>query len=305
MIDIALIGTGGMMPLPNRFLTAMMAKSSGSALLIDCGEGTQVSLRQLGWGFKCIDCICFTHFHADHISGLPGLLLTLGNSGRTKPVMIAGPAGVENVVRSLCVIAPELPFALRFIELAFEGSALATFHSGAFDVSALPLDHTTDCIGYRLELKRAGKFDAAKAKRLGIPVQFWHKLQSGAEVEYGGKAFAPEMVIGPQRRGLKVAYVTDSRPMAEIPGFISGSDLFICEGIYGDDALLPKAQAYKHMLFSEAAALAKVGEAGELWLTHFSPSMQNPEEFICAATSVFENSFIGCDRMIKTLTFPK
>ena len=98
MIDVALLGTGGMMPMPERFLSSMLLRINGRLILVDCGEGTQVTLKMLGWGFKAIDTICFTHYHADHISGLPGMLLTIGNSGRTEPVKLIGPPGLKKVV---------------------------------------------------------------------------------------------------------------------------------------------------------------------------------------------------------------
>lgn len=117
MLDICLLGTGGMQPLPYRWLTSMMARCDGSNLLIDCGEGTQIALKEKGWSPKPVDVICFTHYHADHISGLPGFLLTMGNAERTEPVLLVGPKGLERVVGALRTIAPELPFPLVFKEL--------------------------------------------------------------------------------------------------------------------------------------------------------------------------------------------
>ena len=118
MLDVCLLGTGGMMPLPRRWLTALMCRYNGSNILIDCGEGTQVAIKQKGWSFKPIDVICITHFHADHISGLPGLLLTMGNAERTEPLTMIGPRGLEKVVKALRIIAQELPFEINFIELS-------------------------------------------------------------------------------------------------------------------------------------------------------------------------------------------
>ena len=118
MLDVCLLGTGGMMPLPYRWLTSLMVRYNGSSLLIDCGEGTQIAIKEKGWSFKPIDVICFTHYHADHISGLPGLLLTMGNTDRTEPLTMIGPKGLERVVNALRIIAPELPFPIEFIELA-------------------------------------------------------------------------------------------------------------------------------------------------------------------------------------------
>ena len=117
MLDVCLLGCGGMMPLPRRWLTALMTRYNGSSLMIDCGEGTQIAMKEKGWSPKPVDIICFTHYHADHISGLPGLLLTLGNAQRTEPLLMVGPRGLERVVNSLRVIAPDLPFPIVFREL--------------------------------------------------------------------------------------------------------------------------------------------------------------------------------------------
>jgi len=116
MLDVALLGTGGMMPLPNRFLTSMLCRVNGLMLLVDCGEGTQITLQKLGWGFKNIDAIAITHFHADHISGLPGILLAMGNADREDPLLMLGPPRLAHVVQSLRVIVPELPFEIYFKE---------------------------------------------------------------------------------------------------------------------------------------------------------------------------------------------
>ena len=121
MLEVNLLGTGGMVPLPGRFLTSLLVRYEGTAILIDCGEGTQVAIREQGLGFKQIAVICLTHFHADHVAGLPGLLLTIGNAGRADPLMIVGPAHVGEVVQCLCVIAPQLPYELRFAEIGKEG----------------------------------------------------------------------------------------------------------------------------------------------------------------------------------------
>lgn len=301
MVNVCLLGCGGMMPLPDRHLTALMLAVNGKMLLIDCGEGTQISLKILGWGFKDIDTICFTHYHADHISGLPGLLLTIGNSGKTEPLTLIGPKGLQHVVNSLRVIAPELPYEIKFVEISSEKPEF--FKSPGFDVYTLPLDHSITCIGYKIEVKRGREFHAERAESENIPRVFWSKLQKGEEVNFGDKLYTPEMVLGEERKGIKICYCTDTRPIESLVPFIKEADLFVCEGMYGDDEKLSKAEENKHMLFSEAAKLALEGNVKELWLTHYSPSITFPEEYMEKTRSIFYNSRLGEDRMIKSLKF--
>ncbi len=302
MLDVALLGTGGMMPLPDRFLTSLLLRFNGKMMLIDCGEGTQVTLKMLGFGFKNIDAILFTHTHGDHITGLCGMLLTIGNSGREKPITIVGQKGIADIVNSLTVIAREIPFDLEFIELDEEN--LKEIKIGDYCVSALPLDHSVKCFAYRVELKRPGKFSVSKAMKNNVPKQYWGKLQKKINVVTDDKeVYTHDMVLEEDRKSMVVSYMTDTRPVPKASDFVRGSDLFICEGIYGEEEKKPKAVSHKHMVYSEAAKIAQEGEVEELWLTHYSPALQNPEEFLHVATNIFENTKCGFDRMTTTINW--
>lgn len=300
MLDVCLLGTGGMMPLPRRWLTALMLRYNGSSMLIDCGEGTQIAIKEKGWSFKPIDVICFTHFHGDHISGLPGLLLTMGNAERHEPLTLIGPKGLERVVGALRVIAPELPFELKFLEI--QGSE-ETFELNGYRIRAFRVNHNVTCYGYTIEIDRAGRFDAERARAAGIPLKCWNPLQKGNTVEVDGRCYTPDMVLGKPRKGIKLTYCTDTRPVPSISQNAENADLFICEGMYGEPEKEQKAREYKHMTFKEAAHLAKDARVSELWLTHYSPSLIRPEEYMGDVKKIFDNAFPGKDGKTVELKF--
>ena len=300
MLDLCLLGTGGMMPLPYRWLTSLMLRYNGSSLLIDCGEGTQIAIREKGWSFRPIDIICITHFHGDHISGLPGILLAMSNSDRTEPLTMIGPKGLERVVKALRVIAPELPFEIKFIELT-EPQQQIRLHGYVID--AFKVNHRVTCYGYSISIERAGMFEVDKAKQNDVPMRFWSRLQKGETIESDGRVYFPELVLGPARKGLKVTYTTDTRPTDSIVRNTKDSDLFICEGMYGEKGDVNNAVKYKHMTFEEAGRLAKQAGVKELWLTHYSPALNRPEQYIEDVRQIFQNSYPGKDKKSLELNF--
>lgn len=300
MLDVCLLGTGGMMPLPYRWLTSLLTRYNGSSLLIDCGEGTQVAMKKAGFSAKPIDVMCFTHYHADHISGLPGMLLTMGNAERVEPLTMIGPKGLERVVEALRTIAPELPFEIRYIEI--DGPEM-TIELNGYVIHAFRVNHNVVCYGYTLEIKRAGLFNVEAAKQLPIPKNYWGRLQHGETVAYEGCTYTPDMVMGEPRKGIKLTYCTDTRPTQSLVEAAKGSDLLICEGMYAEPEKLAKAKQYKHMTFYEAARVAKDADVGQLWLTHFSPSLIHPENYMDAVRKLYKEASLGKDGRFVELDF--
>lgn len=288
------------MPLPHRWLTSLMARYNGKSILIDCGEGTQIAMKEKGWSPKPIDVICFTHFHADHISGLPGMLLTMGNAERTEPLLLVGPKGLGKVVSALRVIAPELPFEIQCFELS-EPEQSIQFEG--FRIEAYRVNHNVVCYGYNIVVERIGKFDVNRAMEAHIPRNYWSRLQKGETIETEDGIYTPDMVLGAPRKGIKVTYCTDTRPTESIVRNAKDADLFICEGMYGEPEKKQKAKEYKHMTFYEAAELARKAGVKEMWLTHYSPSLICPEEYLQAVRKIFPNTIAAKDGRSVELLF--
>ena len=302
MLDICLLGTGGMMPLLYRYLTSLMVRCDGSSLLIDCGEATQLAIKKAELPTKPIDYILFTHFHADHISGLPGLLLEMKNSDRTEPITIAGPKGVEKVVNSLRIIANELPFDINFIELNDNDGFI---NLKPYRIQYFRLKHKLECLGYNIINERLPEFLIEKAKKNNIPLRFWNKLQHGevCHDNLNNITYTPEMVMGDKRKGIKITYLTDTRPCENIYTFANDSDLFICEGMYGDDSKEKNAKKYLHMTMEEACEIAVKTKPKEMWLTHYSPSEIKPKIYENSLKKIFQNVKICKDGEKKVINF--
>lgn len=298
MTDICLIGTGGMMPLKERWLTSCYIEHEGKAVLIDCGEGTQIALTCADCKISRIDVLLITHIHADHISGLPGFLLSLGNASRTEPLDIYLPQGTLTAVRGLLGICDRLPFEIFFHELptAEPTSLIAEKIDPMLEICTLPLRHSTRCLGYSLTFRRKPVFLPEKAKALGVPVKEWRKLHAGGSVTLeSGERITAEMVTGESRPAVKLCYVTDTLPFSGIAKFAENADLFICEGMYGE---LDKKQSMNkkgHMLMQDACRLAKSAGAKRLWLTHYSPAEKYPQNFKKELSRICECVVVSAD----------
>lgn len=299
MIDVTLLGVGGSFPIPNRHLSALFLSYKGHGILLDCGEGTQVAMRSFHLKFKSVDLICLTHFHADHVMGLPGLLLTIGNSGRVDPITIIGPKGVKEIVESLCVVAP-ITYPIKFIELE-KNREENIYRVEEITIDAQWVEHRMPCFSYLARLNRAGKFQAEKAKALGVPTNQWSFLQKGEKVLIDGREITPSEVLGEERKGLSVCFATDLRPSENVVDFAKEVDLFVCESNFGNPEDQSKAIEKMHCTFEESATMARKANVKELWLTHYSTALTEPELYLPLAEKIFPNTKVNQTQ--KTLVF--
>ena len=297
MLELCMLGTGGALPLPDRGLTACYLRVRGRGLLIDCGEGTQTAIRRLGWGFRCIDGMLITHYHGDHCGGLPGFLLSLGKAERREPFHIWGYTGLKAIVEGLRVVAPVLPFPVVLHE--FSGGRVELSMIG-LEITGFRLDHGVPCYGWRLELPRQRAFQPQRAKALGVPVRDWKRLQAGETVD----GVTPEQVMGPPRQGIRLLYATDTRPTPDIIRYGRGADLMILEGMYGDETKRAQAEKNRHMLFAEAATLAREAGAKRLLLTHFSNCIDDPQAYLPLAQAIFPATEAAMDGQCLTIHYP-
>lgn len=296
MLTATLLGCGGTQPLPDRALSSLALTVAGRSLIIDCGEGTQTAARRWGVSLYKVDAILLTHYHGDHIFGLPGLWQTMAALGRTEPVLMAGPPGLSRLMQAFLAVAGPLPFELRLAEDAAKAGPLPVLGG---QVTAFPLRHRAPCCGYAFDLPRAGRFDPDLAKALGIPVRLWRELQAGREA--GG--FAPHQVLGPPRRGLRVVYGTDSRPCGELADAARDADLLCMDSTYPGDEDLDKAKLYGHATCAETGRLAAQSGVRRLWLTHYSAAVTDTGPGLAAARQYFAGAEAGFDGKTLDLNF--
>ncbi|MDE6729594.1 MAG: ribonuclease Z, partial [Oscillospiraceae bacterium] len=279
MPEICLLGTGGMIPLKERFLTSLFVEHNGKAVLIDCGEGTQVAFAKHEKKLSKIETILITHGHADHVTGLPGLLLSLGNCSRTEDLDIYYPEKWDAVIRSLLSVCGCLPFRVNLIGMPdYPCSWTAEKIDPMMEIAVMPLQHKVPCMGYSMTFRKKPEFLPEIAKKLEIPVQYWKQLHAGNVIVLpDGREIRPEQVTGASRKAIKITYTTDTLPIPDIVDFAKDSDLLICEGMYGDLAKKSSMNQKGHMLMQDACELARDAHAERLWLTHYSPAEKHPE----------------------------
>lgn len=293
------------MPMPDRATAACAIQYRGKTVLLDCGEGTQAAARKAGISLVKIEAICLTHYHGDHIFGLPGLLQTMASQGRTESVHLMGPAeGYAETISLLLALAGTLPFEIVCRPLNLSGDAEELWDGLRLESCAL--HHRVPCVGYRFVLPRAGKFSAEQAAALGVPCNQWGELQKGKTIMLAdGSMVQPEQVLGPARKGLKVVYATDTAPFPELAQFSADADLLICDATYAGEDEWEKAQLYGHGTFAACGQLAVDSGAKRLWLTHYGGALTEPQEELYRAQEKFPTAEAGFDGKCLQLAFER
>ncbi|MDR1147301.1 MAG: ribonuclease Z [Spirochaetaceae bacterium] len=304
-LEAFILGSGGMMPLPRRHLTSVLLRRDGDLFLFDCGEGTQVSLRRLNLRWKKISAIFISHTHADHVTGLPGLLMLSSQVERNEPMYIIGPPRIaEYIQSSMDVLDMYINYEIIVREINEAG---VVFEGSDFRIRAFPLRHTKPCYGYTLEEDdRPGEFYPEKALALGVPMgPLWSKLQNGGTaLSSSGAEIHPDDVLGAPRKGRKFSFVTDSRYFDGIAENVKGSDFFVCEGMF-EQALLDDAYEKGHMTAAQAARIARDAAVKKLALIHYSPRYNEYELDILLkeAKSLFPATILSRDRAVHDIAY--
>jgi ribonuclease Z len=300
-LEAFVLGCGGMMPLPNRHLTSVLLRREGELFLFDGGEGTQVALRKLNLRWKKISVIFVSHTHADHVTGIPGLLMLSSQVDRDDPLYIIGPPRIaEYIESSRRVLDMYINYEVIVKEITEPG---IVYEGDGFRVRCFPLRHTKPCFGYTLEEDtRPGEFHPEKAEALGVPRgPLWSRLQNGETVHIAdGREVTPGEIMGSPRSGRKFSFVTDSLAFPEIAGEVANSDLFVCEGMF-EQQLAEDAHAKRHMTAEEAARIAATaGGIKKLALIHYSPryTEYNLKQLLKEAQRVFPDTVLARDRSI-------
>ncbi len=303
MMEAFILGSGGSMPLPRRHLTSVLLRREGTLFLFDAGEGTQVSLRKLNLRWKRIHSILISHTHADHITGLPGMLMLSSQVDRQEPLYIIGPPRIREYVESSCrILEMHLNYEIKVLEIDDPQMPQVVFSSKEYEIRSFPLRHTRVCVGYSfIEHERPGIFNPQAALDMGIPRgPLWSTLQDGETVSLpNGNVVRPADVLGPSRPGRKVSYVTDTLPISSIIDEVRDSDLLICEGMF-EDALAETAAKKGHMTAREAGIIAARAGAKKTGLIHFSPRYNDRDlkKLLDEAGKECKNVFLARDRQL-------
>lgn len=304
MVDVTLIGTGALLPIPERALSSVLITYAGRSVLIDCGEGTQSAARAASVSLMKTDVIALTHYHGDHVFGIPGLLMTLNCMGRRDQLTIVGPSDAERELAPLLTLAGTLNYEVS-VRPADGAIKLSDAGGRQYGAELIPFEtsHRVVSCGYVFRLSRPGVFIPENAERLGIPYRFWGILQRGENVTVDGMTFTPDQVLGQTRKGLSVTVSGDTVPCQTLIDAAEKTDLLICEATYGENSQEDLAAEHGHMTFAQAGKTAAEAGAARLWTTHYSQMISDPEEYIVNARDFYPAAECGTDGKKITLRF--
>jgi len=299
-LEVFVLGTGGTMPLPHRHLTSALVRRDGDLFLFDCGEGTQIALKKMNLRWKKINAIFISHTHADHITGLPGMLMLSSQVDRTEPLYLIGPAKVKDYFEaSRRTLEMYLNYEIIVKEIRNPEEPQIVYQAEGYRVRSFPLHHSRVCVGYTLEeFDRPGVFYPDKARELGVPVgPMFSQLQAGESVTLSdGRVVESSQVVGAHRPGLKFSYVTDTAPTSAIVPAVAGSDLLLCEGMFTRD-LEAGAREKRHLTSTQAAQIASAAAVRQMGLIHYSPRCNEKDlkRLVKEAREVFPDTFLARD----------
>ena len=306
MIDITLLGTASLMPIPERALTSVFLSCGGRSVLFDCGEGTQTAARKAGVSLMKTDIIALSHYHGDHIFGLPGLFQTMFSMGRTEPLYITGPDGLMSALEPILTLTGFTSFKIIPFRLPREGLYLSELLGGRADGAKLTpfkTEHRVPSQGYAFTLDRAGRFMPDKAEALGVPRTEWKTLQRGRSVTVDGAEITPDMVLGEARQGLKFVFSGDTAACKSLINASKNADLLVCDATYAENEQAELAFEHGHMNFAQAASTALQAGTKRLWLCHYSQMIEEPTDYLENARGVFSRAECGVDGMKIQLRF--
>ena len=302
MLSLTFLGTGAATPTIDRNVAGLALQREGETILFDCGEGNQRQMMRYGVGFSFTE-IFFTHYHADHILGVTGLLRTMGLQDRTAPVTLYGPRNAKQILGAVIALGVERNhFPVEIVELR-AGDRLSR---DEYDIVVFETDHRADTVGYALaEHRRLGRFNPERARELGIPEgPLWGRLHKGETIILeDGRSIAPVDLVGAPREGRTVVYSGDTRPYLPVIEASRGADLLVHEATFGGDEL-ERARETGHSTAAEAARVALEAGVRRLVLTHISPRYsRDAPELLAEARAIFPETVIARDGMTVEIPF--
>ena len=293
-MEITFLGTSSAVHSYSRSHPSIALKAFGETMLFDCGEGTQRQLIYAKISPMKISKIFITHYHGDHILGIPGLLQSMNFRGRETKLTIYGPRGLDNLREAISNLGfPNFDFPLEWIEI----DSGTIIKNEEYVIKAQRVKHNTLTLAYSVEELKKPRFLREKAIELGVPVgPDFGKLHKGIAVEVDGKVIKPEQVLGPPRKGHKITYSGDTLPCEEMIEFARDSSILIHESTYTLEDR-DKAELHAHSTSADAANIALQSNSQELILTHFSTRYTDVSDILKEAQEIFENTKIAKDLM--------